>query len=348
MQSSEVEGNVWPDLAAEAVLSEGTPTSGILGRHWPALCWGVSCAVHLLLLVAVGLLTRNLIDVPPAPPIRVSVLPTMETGQGDVVPRSRMPEDREPDTAVLFPVSPLAPDPVPTVAPRPTLPPPTEPERAVTPVIPENPTPEFIEVIPEVRAAREPPPLLEPPQAVRPDLIPPESKPPEPPLTPSPPAVPRAPQPRVLQTSPARELPKRGRPPTTFDDAVLARVPPVGPEQQEAPTATTPGTPTKEQPKPQASPPRSTGARYGQNPTPPYPSEARRRGWEGTVLLMVEIRENGRPERVTIKESSGHSVLDDAALGAVGRWTFVPAQQNGKPVRSVAEVPIIFSLRERR
>jgi protein TonB len=301
-----------------------------------------------LLLVAVGLLTRDLIDVPLAPPIRVSVLPTMASGEGSAVPQSRMPEDRALEAATLSPVSPLAPDPVPAVTPRPPLPLPTEPERTVMPVIPENPAPEFIEVIPEAKAARESPPLLEPPQAVRPDLVPPESKPPEPPLTPSPPVVARTPQPRVLQTSPARELPKRGRPPTTFDDAVLARVPPASPGQQEAPTASTPGTPTKEQPKPQASPPRSTGARYGQNPTPPYPSEARRRGWEGTVLLMVEIRENGRPERVTIKESSGHSVLDDAALGAVGRWTFVPAQQDGKPVRSVAEVPIIFSLRDRR
>jgi periplasmic protein TonB len=272
MQSSGGEDNVWPDLAVGAARSGGTPTPRVPGRHWPALYWGGSCAIHLLLLVALGLLTRDLIDVPSAPPVRVSVLPTMATGEGNAAPQPRVPEDRALDPAVQPRVSPLAPDPVPIVTP----------------------------------------------------------------------------QPRVLQTSPARELPKRGRPSTTFDDAVLARVPPVGPGKQEAPAATTPGAPTKEQSTPQASLPRSTGARYGQNPTPPYPSEARRRGWEGTVLLMVEIRENGRPERVTIKESSGHSVLDNAALGAVGRWTFVPAQQGGKPVRSVAEVPIIFSLQDRR
>jgi periplasmic protein TonB len=272
MQSSGGEDNVWPDLAVGAARSGRTPTPGVPDRHWPALYWGVSCAIHLLLLVALGLLTREFIDVPTAPPIRVSVLPTMETGEGNAVPQPRMPEDRALDPAVPPRVSPVAPDPVPTVTP----------------------------------------------------------------------------QPRVPQPPPARELPKRGRPPTTFDDAVLARVPPVASGKQEAPAATTPGVPTKEQSEPQASPPRSTGASYGNNPTPPYPSEARRRGWEGTVLLMVEIRENGRPERVTIKESSGHSVLDNAALGAVGRWTFVPAQQNGKPVRSVAEVPVIFSLQDRR
>ena len=67
---------------------------------------------------------------------------------------------------------------------------------------------------------------------------------------------------------------------------------------------------------------------------------------EGTVLLLVEILESGRPDRVAIKQSSGHSILDEAAKGAVGRWTFIPAQQEGKPVRSVAQIPIIFSLRK--
>jgi protein TonB len=348
MRRSQVEDNIWSDLTAEAALARGTPTLWRLGRRWSAWCWGISCAVHLLFLVALGLLTRDLTDAPAAPPIRVSVQPTMGTGEGSAVPKPRTPEERALDAAALSPVSPLDPDPAPTVTPRPPLSVPTEPERAVAPVMPENPTPELIEVIPEVRVSRDPPPPLDPPRAVRPDLLVPDSKPPESPMTPTPPVVARRPQPRVPPTPRARELPKRGRPPTTFDDAVAPRVPPAGEGKREAPMAKTPGAPIEEQTTPQASLPRSSGARYGQNPTPPYPPEARRRGWEGTVLLMVEIRENGRPERVTIKESSGHSVLDDAALGAVGRWTFVPAQQDGKPVRSVAEVPIIFSLQDRR
>jgi protein TonB len=66
------------------------------------------------------------------------------------------------------------------------------------------------------------------------------------------------------------------------------------------------------------------------------------------VLLLVEILENGRPERITIRQSSGHPILDEAAQGAVGRWMFIPAQREGKPVKSVAEVPIVFSLRKDR
>jgi hypothetical protein len=32
----------------------------------------------------------------------------------------------------------------------------------------------------------------------------------------------------------------------------------------------------------------------------------------------------------------------------VGRWTFIPAQRDGRTLRSLAEVPIVFSLRNGR
>jgi protein TonB len=65
-------------------------------------------------------------------------------------------------------------------------------------------------------------------------------------------------------------------------------------------------------------------------------------------LLLVEILENGRPERISIGQSSGYPILDEAAVGAVGRWKFIPAQREGKPVKSLAQVPIVFSLRKDR
>ena len=45
-----------------------------------------------------------------------------------------------------------------------------------------------------------------------------------------------------------------------------------------------------------------------------YPPEARRNGWEGTVILKLEINEKGRLEKATLHRSSGHDVLDRAAL----------------------------------
>jgi protein TonB len=340
MQNSEIEEEVWLDLAASPIFSWVGTTPRAPTRRWSALCWGISCTVHLLLLVAVGVLTRHIIDAPQAPLIRVSVLPAMAPGakpllaeEANAAPQARLPE-RRPLDAALSQASPVDPDPALPVTPRPPLLAPLEPEHDVDPLTPEHTTRELIEVMPEVTMAREPPPLIEPPREVLPGRWSPDAMTPVLPMTP--PIVARSPVPRLPHLSPARELPKRGRPPTTFDDAVVARIPP----------AIVPDTPGKAQPTPQASLPRSTAARYGQNPTPSYPPEARRRGWEGSVLLLVEILENGRPERITIKQSSGRPILDEAALDAVGRWTFIPAQREGKPVRSLAEVPIVFVLRK--
>ena len=354
MRSSEVEDRVWPDPITPTEPPGEAWTSGVAVKPRSALWWGLSLAIHLVLLVAVGIVSHDLSEAPQTPPLRVSFAPTMETsarplpvGDADSLPQSLLPERQALENVAVPPVTPSEPDLIPTVVPQPPSLMQTEPERTVTLVPPEPTAPELIEVTPEVAAVREPPPTIEPSKPVRPDLVTPGPKPSKLSPAPSPPVVPRSPTARAPQTTPTRKLPRPRRPATTFDDAVVARPPAGGPNQREGST-TTPGPPPREQAPPQASQPRSTGVRYGQNPAPAYPSEARRRGWEGTVLLMVEVLENGRPDRVTIKESSGHTVLDEAASGAVRRWMFVPAHQNGIPVRSVAEVPIVFSLLNRR
>lgn len=83
---------------------------------------------------------------------------------------------------------------------------------------------------------------------------------------------------------------------------------------------------------------------YGFTPRPGYPAVAIRRGYEGSVLLNVHVLPNGKPEEVTIFRSSGHKVLDNAALKAVRKWKFVPAQRGFKAVSSWVKVPIEFRL----
>ncbi len=83
---------------------------------------------------------------------------------------------------------------------------------------------------------------------------------------------------------------------------------------------------------------------YGFTPRPGYPAVAIRRGYEGSVLLNVHVLPNGEPKEVTISKSSGHKVLDNAALKAVKRWKFVPAQRGFKAVSSWVKVPIEFRL----
>lgn len=80
------------------------------------------------------------------------------------------------------------------------------------------------------------------------------------------------------------------------------------------------------------------------NPRPPYPLAARRQGIEGRVLLSVQVGADGASHAVRLKRSSGHALLDDAALQTVRRWRFVPAQRGDTPVESWVDVPILFRL----
>ena len=83
---------------------------------------------------------------------------------------------------------------------------------------------------------------------------------------------------------------------------------------------------------------------YGFTPRPGYPAVAIRRGYEGSVLLNAYVLPNGKVEEVTIFKSSGYKVLDNAALKAVKKWKFVPAQRGFKAVSSWVKVPIEFRL----
>ncbi|QDU83671.1 transport protein TonB [Planctomycetes bacterium Pla163] len=57
---------------------------------------------------------------------------------------------------------------------------------------------------------------------------------------------------------------------------------------------------------------------------PDYPRLARRRGWEGSVFVDLRVGADGSVLDATVATSSGHSVLDEAALAAVRAWRFVP------------------------
>lgn len=86
-------------------------------------------------------------------------------------------------------------------------------------------------------------------------------------------------------------------------------------------------------------------AAYLRNPVPAYPHLARKLGWQGTVLLHVQVSADGRCAAVQLKRSSGHAVLDEAALQAVKTWRFIPARQGDRPVNAWVDVPIRFNLK---
>lgn len=94
----------------------------------------------------------------------------------------------------------------------------------------------------------------------------------------------------------------------------------------------------------------TTPPRYGfgsaANPIPRYPETARENGWEGVVMLSVSVGAGGEALSVSISKSSGHSLLDAAAIDAVRRWRFAPARRAGVPVPGTATVPIRFRLED--
>ncbi len=87
-------------------------------------------------------------------------------------------------------------------------------------------------------------------------------------------------------------------------------------------------------------------AAYLNNPKPVYPMVAKRMGWQGRVVLDVEVLASGLPGEVKLHRSSGHDVLDSAALKSVQKWHFVPARQNGESLTRRFLIPIPFTLSE--
>ncbi len=79
---------------------------------------------------------------------------------------------------------------------------------------------------------------------------------------------------------------------------------------------------------------------------PSYPRSSRVAGEEGTAVFDVEISSDALPVRITLVKSSGHGALDEAALEALRKSSYVPAMENGIPVPSVRRVEVRFSLGE--
>ena len=98
-------------------------------------------------------------------------------------------------------------------------------------------------------------------------------------------------------------------------------------------------------PRPQPVEPPHFDVAYLNNPRPAYPPIARKMGLEGVVLLRVDVSAKGTPEKIVIAQTSGASLLDEAAMKAVQGWTFVPARRGDAPIAHPVEVPIRFQLK---
>ena len=90
---------------------------------------------------------------------------------------------------------------------------------------------------------------------------------------------------------------------------------------------------------------REAKPRYRNNPPPLYPILARKRGYQGTVVLDVFIDKNGRVADMKIFSSSGYSALDKAARATVEDWLFEPGMEGEKKIEMWVKIPIRFQLK---
>lgn len=84
---------------------------------------------------------------------------------------------------------------------------------------------------------------------------------------------------------------------------------------------------------------------YKKNRPPPYPLLARRKNYQGTVLLEVLVRRDGTVGSIRLSKSSGHETLDRTAIKEVEKWLFHPAKRGDELVEMWVKIPIRFQLK---
>jgi TonB family protein len=75
---------------------------------------------------------------------------------------------------------------------------------------------------------------------------------------------------------------------------------------------------------------------------PEYPTEAREKGIQGTVILNVILRKDGS---VTVRNvAEGDPILSPAAIEAVRQWRYEPTLLNGQQIEVQTTINVVFTL----
>jgi TonB family protein len=78
-------------------------------------------------------------------------------------------------------------------------------------------------------------------------------------------------------------------------------------------------------------------------PEPEFSEEARRAGFQGTVVLSLLLDKKGQVSRIRIEKPLGKG-LDQQAVESVKTWRFNPATKDGEPVAVEMKVEVSFQL----
>jgi periplasmic protein TonB len=93
-------------------------------------------------------------------------------------------------------------------------------------------------------------------------------------------------------------------------------------------------------------PPPIEAAETVEAPAPDYPRTARRKGQQGTVTLLAEVRADGSVASCRIETSSGFPLLDQAALAVLPEWRFKQRLVAGSARPFTARVPFRFTIQK--
>lgn len=204
-----------------------------------------------------------------------------------------------------------------------TLLPEQHPEAAITP-----PQPIMVNWVSTAKAKIPTPPATQPVQQSEPTVKKPKPKP-----------VTKAGKPKPLLTTAS----ETASPMTAPSGEPEPQQPQSAPEATPQPAAAGAASSSEESNQAPTTLP-SLHADYLNNPAPAYPDQSRRQGEQGRVFVRVLVNTAGTVEQVNLRKSSGHSLLDSAALETVKNWRFVPAQRGSRVVSAWVVVPISFSL----
>ena len=81
---------------------------------------------------------------------------------------------------------------------------------------------------------------------------------------------------------------------------------------------------------------------------PDYPVDAVRRQLSGKVRLQLKLEADGRVSDVEIVSANPAEVFNESAIRAFREARFAPAQKNGRPVRALVLIEVVYDWEGRR
>jgi TonB family protein len=75
-----------------------------------------------------------------------------------------------------------------------------------------------------------------------------------------------------------------------------------------------------------------------------YPREARRRGWEGKVVLSFQINRKGEVTQIRLVQTSGYQELDEEGIATIRRASPFPPPPLADQNKLEVEIPLVFKL----